>query len=206
MRSPAVTHTVNFGVCHSHSPSWPSQNKTAWLWLLTVPSGYKAPLELGQEERKHNNPIMMNELIKDRGEKKIGAHWALSSMKTRCLHPACRAEHGHWFGDMEDKFSGGPRPPSMCCSVGQAEGRDGSYTASYTRQDCGLGLVTTEYQGYAKCASPLSAYSHSGASPPQRICSLAGGSGAPFPLQQARQLTKRFCFCVFPQPCVALQK
>lgn len=72
MRSPAVTHTVNFGVCHSHSPSWPSQNKTAWLWLLTVPSGYKAPLELGQEERKHNNPIMMNELIKDRGEKKLG--------------------------------------------------------------------------------------------------------------------------------------
>lgn len=94
----------------------------------------------------------------------------------------------------------------MCCSVGQAECRDGSYTASYTRQDCGLGLVTTEYQGYEKCASPLSAYSHSGASPSQRICSLAGGSGAPFPLQQARQLTKRSCFCVFPQPCVALQK
>lgn len=44
------------------------------------------------------------------GEKKnIGAHWALSSMKTWCLHPACRAEH--WFGSTGNNFPGGSKGP-----------------------------------------------------------------------------------------------
>lgn len=94
----------------------------------------------------------------------------------------------------------------MCSSVGRVEGRGETYTASYTWQDCILGLVTAEYQRCTKCAVPLSVYIHLGASPPQRICFLAWGSGTPFPLQHTRQPTKRSCTFVFPQPCVALQK
>lgn len=111
------------------------------------------------------------------------------------------------MGTLGISFLGGPRPrpcSPVCSSVGRAESRGGSYTASYAWQDCGLGLVIAKYQGYTTCASPLWAYSHPGSilSPKDLLPGMRlWGS-----LQQARQPTKRSCFFVFPQPCVALQK
>lgn len=66
-------------------------------------------------------------------------------------------------------------------------------------KDCGLSSVTAEYQ----CVSPLQPTVTQEHPLPK---GSAHWQEAPFPLQQVRQLTKRSCFFVFPQPCVALQK
>lgn len=148
-------------------------------------------------------------MLKDRGGKNIAAHWAFSSMKTWCLHPACRAKHEYWFWGTGNKFPGGPSPHHvhLCAPLWggwKAEVRPTlphtpGRTASSAWSLLNIRGVQSVLHLYL-CTFTLEHLLPKGFAPWQ------WGSAAPFPLQHTRQPTKRSCFFVFPQPCVALQK